>query len=224
MTKPQSAEPGLQIAFAGATGAVGQHLAKRLRASPGCAAVWAWQRGGAEPADGKWHTLPFVDGALKAQVNAFVSALGTTLKRAGSQDAFHAIDVDAVLRRAAEARAQGAQKAVVVSSVGASTSASSFYLRCKAEMEAGILGLGFEQVHVMRPSLLLASRSESRPAEALGQVLAPLLAPALRGRFARYRAVTADTVAERMWECLQGNTPGHFVHHFDGRGWQVSTL
>lgn len=91
-------------------------------------------------------------------------------------------------------------------------------------MEAGILALGFEQVHVMRPSLLLASRPSSRPAEAVGQALAPFMAPLLRGRLARYRAVSASAVAERMLACLWQPTPGHFAHHFDGRGWQVSTL
>lgn len=224
MVNPNSTPPLRRLAFAGATGAVGQHLAQRLRAASPPLAVVAWQRGDTGSVQDNWQTIPFVDGALTVPVDAFVSTLGTTLKRAGSKAAFRAVDVEAVLARAAEARALGARKAVVVSSVGASADAASFYLRCKAEMEAGILGLGFEQVHVMRPSLLLASRADSRPAEALGQVLAPWFAPALHGRFARYRAVTAEAVAAEMWTCLQRDTLGHFVHHYQGDGWQVSAL
>lgn len=212
----------LRIAFAGATGAVGQHLAQRLRSHPDQVAVWAWQRAGAEPPDGNWNTLAFADGALQVPVDAFVSALGTTLKQAGSKAAFRAIDVDAVLARAAEARAQGARTAVVVSAVGASKSAASFYLRCKAEMEAGILALEFEHVHVMRPSLLLTPRHPSRPAEAVGQAVAPLMAPVLRGRFAYYRPVSAVAVAAEMWACLQRRTPERLVHHFDGEGWKAA--
>lgn len=223
MVSPNSPPSTLRVAFAGSTGAVGQRLAHYLRANTSFSVV-AWQRGGPEPVGGDWTSIPFADGALTDPVDAFVSTLGTTLKRAGSKAAFRAVDVDAVLARAAEARALGAVKAVVVSSVGASPNAASFYLRCKAEMEAGILGLGYEQVHVMRPSLLLASRSESRPAERVGQALAPLFAPALRGRFARYRAVTVDAVALEMLACLQRETPGYFAHHFEGDGWQVSSL
>lgn len=224
MTKPETPDLPLRIALAGATGAVGQSLAQHLHAAADQVRVWAWQRRDVTSAHDNWHALPFADGVLQAPVDAFVSALGTTLKQAGSKAAFRAVDVEAVLARATEARAYGARNAVVVSSVGAAASASSFYLRCKAEMEAGILALGFEQVHVMRPSLLLASRPSSRPAEAVGQALAPFMAPLLRGRLARYRAVSASAVAERMLACLWQPTPGHFAHHFDGRGWQVSTL
>lgn len=224
MVNPEPTDLPLRIALAGATGAVGQALAQHLHAAADQVRVWAWQRHDVTPAHDNWHALPFADGALQAPVDAFVSALGTTLKQAGSKAAFRAVDVEAVLARATEARAYGARNAVVVSSVGAAASASSFYLRCKAEMEAGILALGFEQVHVMRPSLLLASRPSSRPAEAVGQALAPFMAPLLRGRLARYRAVSASAVAERMLACLWQPTPGHFAHHFDGRGWQVSTL
>lgn len=117
MTKPETPDLPLRIALAGATGAVGQSLAQHLHAAADQVRVWAWQRRDVTSAHDNWHALPFADGVLQAPVDAFVSALGTTLKQAGSKAAFRAVDVEAVLARATEARAYGARNAVVVSSV-----------------------------------------------------------------------------------------------------------
>jgi uncharacterized protein YbjT (DUF2867 family) len=216
---PTELPDGLHVAFAGASGAVGRHLTGLLCASPAVAGVYAWQRR-PEPAPcNKWHVLPFADDALQSPVQGFACALGTTLKVAGSRSAFRAVDVDAVVARARDARQAGARVAVVVSAVGASPRAAAFYSRCKGEMEDALGDLGFDSLHLLRPSLLLADRGQSRPAEALGQRMAPWLAPLLSGPLSRYRPVTAAAVAAQMLECMLHHTPGTLVHHFDGSTW-----
>lgn len=134
-----------------------------------------------------------------ARLDCFVCAIGSTLKAAGSQAAFAAIDRDLVLALAGIARRHGARQAIVVSSVGAAANSPSFYLRIKGEMEAGIEKLGFERMDFLQPGLLLGERTGAvRPGERIAQVLNPLLNPLLFGSLRRYRAIRAETVAAAL--------------------------
>lgn len=134
-------------------------------------------------------------------------ALGTTIAKAGSREAFRAVDHDAVLALARLARKHGAGQFVLVSSVGADPSSSNFYLRVKGETEHDVVEVGFRGAHLLRPGLLLGDREESRPAEAIARTFLPLLNPALVGSLRRYRAVDADVVAAAMiGAALEGKT------------------
>ena len=104
-----------------------------------------------------------------------ISCLGTTIRKAGSQDAFKAVDHDLVLAFAQASHAAGAQHFITVSSVGAIPASGSFYLRTKAEMEQGLCNIGFQRLDIMRPSLLTGGhRDDHRPGEAFGILLAPI--------------------------------------------------
>ena len=127
-----------------------------------------------------------------------LSCLGTTMRKAGSQQRFRAVDVDCVLAFARAARAAGARRFVVMSSVGADPTARNFYLRTKGEMEDELEGIGFESLDILQPSMLLSWRSEMRPLELLGGALMPLANPLLRGKYASYRGVSARTVGAAM--------------------------
>ena len=124
--------------------------------------------------------------------------IGTTIAEAGSQEAFREVDVDAVLLFAQAARAAGATRFVVLSSVGASPTSKKFYLRTKAEMEDAVSMVGFPSVDILQPSLLLGSRRQSRPMETLGGILAPVINPLLTGSREAYRAIPAEVVARAM--------------------------
>ena len=124
--------------------------------------------------------------------------IGTTIAEAGSQEAFREVDVDAVLLFAQAARAAGATRFVVLSSVGASPTSKKFYLRTKAEMEDAVSMVGFPSVDILQPSLLLGSRRQSRPLETLGGILAPVFNPLLTGSREAYRAIPAEVVARAM--------------------------
>lgn len=204
--------------LAGATGAVGKALLALLLADARYGSVKVLVRRPLGLAHPKLEELlldatgPAGQGAKLAAEDVFC-CLGTTQKKAGSRAAFERVDYHLVLEVARAAFAQGAQQFLVVSSVGASLKAGSFYLRVKARMEQAVLDLGYASTHILRPSLLIAARSESRPGEWLAQKIAPLIDPLLAGRLAIYRTVRADEVAAAMLTLALRKLPGGHTHH-----------
>ncbi len=124
--------------------------------------------------------------------------LGTTIRAAGSQEAFRRVDHDLPVHAARVASEAGARQFLLVSAAGADAGSRVFYNRVKGETEATVAALPFEGVALLRPSLLLGDRTESRPAEALAQRVAPLLSPLLQGPLRKYRAIHAATVAAAL--------------------------
>jgi uncharacterized protein YbjT (DUF2867 family) len=129
---------------------------------------------------------------------AALCSLGTTIRQAGSQEAFREVDFDAVLAFARAAKAAQAQRFVVVSSAGADPKSKNFYLRTKGEMEEALAGVGFTSLDILQPSLLLGWRGEIRPLELLGSVFMQLINPFLTGKREIFRAIPARTVAAAM--------------------------
>jgi uncharacterized protein YbjT (DUF2867 family) len=121
--------------------------------------------------------------------------LGTTMKRAGSEQAFRQVDFDYVLAFARAARVAQAQRFVVVSSAGANPQSKNFYLRVKGETERVLESLQFPSLDILQPSLLLGWRPEIRPAELAATIFMPLLNPLLGGSKQMYRAISARKVA-----------------------------
>ena len=133
-----------------------------------------------------------------ARCDAALCCLGTMLRRAGSEQAFRAVDLECVLAFARAAKAAGARRFVVVSSVGADPDARSFYLRTKGEMEELLEAVRFESLDILQPSILLGARAEMRPLELVARLLMPLVNPLLRGGYTAYRAIPASTVGAAM--------------------------
>jgi uncharacterized protein YbjT (DUF2867 family) len=140
--------------------------------------------------------------------------IGTTIAEAGSQEAFREADVDAVLLFAQAARAAGATRFVVVSSVGARPDSPKFYLRTKGEMEDAITTLGFPAVDIFQPSLLLGPRKQMRPLELAGQIFAPIINPFLTGAREVYRPIQARTVARGMIGAARRGGRGIYRHTY----------
>lgn len=215
MTKPPVPRTAL---VAGATGVVGAALVQRLLADARYGMVKVLSRRPLSFLHRKLRVLPLPDegaAALGTELAAddVFCCLGTTQKKAGSRAAFERVDYHLVLDVARAALAQGATQFLVVSAAGSSLKSPSFYSRVKARMEQAVLELGYKTVQVLRPSLLLAKREESRPAEWLGQKLAPLLNPLLTGKLAIYRAIPAEEVANAMLTLALRKVPGGHVHH-----------
>jgi uncharacterized protein YbjT (DUF2867 family) len=218
--------PAGNILLAGATGLVGGLALHRLLA-PGfrgiVAAPTRRATGVADPRhveivcdlsadDAEARIAEALRAAGALPLDAFVCALGTTLRAAGSRAAFIAVDRDLVLRLARLAHAQGARHAVLVSSVGASRQSGNFYLRVKGEVEDAVERLGFARVDILQPGLLIGPRSARRPAEALAQRAAPLADLLLHGRLRRYRSLDAAEVAAAAVALLGEREPGIFTH------------
>lgn len=124
--------------------------------------------------------------------------LGTTIKKARSQEAFKRIDHTLVVTIAELMRIQRAEQFLVISSMGADPNSKVFYNRTKGEMEQALQQLDYPCLRIIRPSLLLGSREEFRLGEKIGAWLIPVLKPFLIGSLKKYAPVEAESVAHFM--------------------------
>lgn len=124
--------------------------------------------------------------------------LGTTIKNAGSQEAFKKVDLGLVVTVAELMKKQRAEQFLVISAMGANKDSMVFYNRTKGEMEAALQKLGYPCLRIIRPSLLLGPREEFRLGERIGVILTPLLKPFLRGSLNKFRPIEAEKVAQFM--------------------------
>jgi uncharacterized protein YbjT (DUF2867 family) len=220
---------GRDLLLAGATGLVGGLLLRRLLATPAFdGTIYAPARrdpGVADPrlavlrthfapGSGDLELAGEIETRQQRPLHAYVSCLGTTIRTAGSREAFIAVDRDLVLRTAQLAYDHGARHAVLVSSVGASRQSGNFYLRVKGEVEDAVEKIGFTRLDLIQPGLLLGDRAERRPAERVMQALGPAGNLLMQGGLKRYRSIPAEDVADAIVGLLMQDAPGVFSHHY----------
>lgn len=203
-----------RVLILGATGAVGSEALRLALAHPQVLQVVApTRRPLAEWSGHPKLANPVTDFSSASQalagheVDAVVCALGTTIRQAGSQAAFAAVDRDLPLALAREAQRLGARCLALNSSLGASASGN-FYLRTKFEAETALRSLGFASYTVVRPSLIDAQRAQSRPGEQAGLWVARLLGPLVPRR---YRPVSATAIAQALLDAVLVATPGERI-------------
>jgi uncharacterized protein YbjT (DUF2867 family) len=142
-------------------------------------------------------------------------ALGTTIRTAGSQEAFRHVDVDYPLAAAHLGLKFGAKQFVLVSSVGADPASKNFYLRCKGELERNVAALPFQAVHILRPSLLMGHRAESRPAESFAIGAVKVFQFLFVGPLRRYHPISAQSVGNSMVSAALSGRQGVNVDEYD---------
>jgi uncharacterized protein YbjT (DUF2867 family) len=142
------------------------------------------------------------------------SALGSTIKKAGSEAAFRRVDFD-YPKMLAERAAAAAARFMLVSSVGADRTSGNFYLRVKGELEEAIAKMPLEAALFFRPSVLIGDREEKRAGEGIGIVVARALSFVLAGPLRKYRAIPAGTVAEAMVSAANSAENGVRIYHYD---------
>jgi uncharacterized protein YbjT (DUF2867 family) len=204
---------------AGANGLVGGYLVQALLEAPDYSRVFALTRRPYGREHPKLANRIVIYSRIAEQLKGTVAhdafcCIGSTIAAAGSQEAFRAADVDAVMLFARAARAAGATRLVVVSSVRADPDSKNFYLRTKGEMEDAVATTGFPSLDILQPGLLLGPRKESRPMEALGRLLAPLLNPFLTGSREALKAIPAETVARGMLGAARRGTRGIYRYTY----------
>jgi len=138
--------------------------------------------------------------------------LGTTIKKAGSEESFKKVDYLYPLQIGRLAKLNGALKYLIVSSMGADSKSMIFYNRVKGEIEKELTDLHFETLHILRPSLLLGDRGETRLGEKIGEVLAKILNPVMIGPLKKYAAIESEKVAKGMVTLAQLPDKGTFIH------------
>ena len=187
----------------GTTGLVGGRLLSRLLAHPDYDRVAVWVRRPVSLQIHKFSQLVvdfdrLADYAAQFDAQDVYVALGTTIKKAGSQEAFRRVDFDYPLALARIAKERGALRFLLVSALGADAHSRVFYNRVKGEGEQAIAGVGIAQTWFFRPSLLTGPRAEERPGERVGLAVGNALAPFLIGGLRKYRPISADAVAAAM--------------------------
>ncbi len=207
--------------LAGATGLVGGFVLKQLIASERYARVVVVTRRTIQAEDPKidqrvvnFGQLAAMDLDLPAADDVFC-ALGTTIKKAGSQEAFRHIDLDFPLALANKALACNAKQFLLVSSVGANAKSKNFYLRTKGELEDAVSALPFKAIHIFRPSVLVGPREERRAAERAGIVFMKLVSPMLVGGLRKYHPIEAEDVARSMVSAAAREGSGKSVYEYN---------
>ncbi|WP_369601305.1 oxidoreductase [Hahella sp. SMD15-11] len=195
----------MKLMILGATGAVGREVMAQALASGRFAEVVAptrrplpAHRGLVNPV---WPmTVPLPD-SPHWSVDGVICCLGTTLRKAGSREAFRVVDETLVLAAARKAWEAGARTFVLNSSMGADPGAPAFYLQVKGRVEQQLKDMDFERLVLVRPSLIDAEREEFRPAEWLGRKLSRVVRPLIPDR---YKPVTPEAIAHAMLAALEG--------------------
>lgn len=124
--------------------------------------------------------------------------LGTTMKKAGSKEAFYRVDFEFPATIAEMGKQAGVKVFVLISSIGADSLSRIFYSRVKGEIEKKIDEMGFEKLIICRPSVLDGPRNEFRIGEKIGLALMKLLSFAMVGKWKKYRPIKASAVAHAM--------------------------
>ena len=146
------------------------------------------------PADAAWW-----------RADAVLCALGTTIRTAGSQDAFRRVDHAYPLAVARHAHAAGTPAYVLNSAMGANAASRVFYNKVKGELERDLQAVGFASLTLVRPGLIGGDRQEVRVGERIAGVVLRVLGPVLPRRF---RVNPATTIARAMLDAALVATPG----------------
>lgn len=149
------------------------------------------------------------------KADAVFCCLGTTIKTAGSQEAFKKVDYEYPLRVAEIAKQNGTTTYLLVSALGSSKSSIIFYNRVKGEVEADIAKLNFDAFHILQPSLIIGERKETRTGEGIAQTLSPLYNALMIGPLNKYKSIDAEQIAKAMVHYAKLNDKGVFKHESD---------
>lgn len=169
----------MRVLLAGATGLVGSELCRVLDSDPGIE-LTILSRSSIPGLSYRSRTViaklgpDWLSGVKGERFGAVISCLGTTIKKAGSREAFRRVDFEAPLMLAKFAKESGAGQFLSVSSLGADARSRVFYSRVKGELEEAVKALQIPSTVFFRPSLLLGDRKEFRLGERIGEAFLPV--------------------------------------------------
>ena len=147
--------------------------------------------------------------------NDMFCCLGTTIKKAGSQEAFEKVDLKYPIQFAKIAASKGVKQYSIISSIGANPKSNNFYLRTKGKCEEELRKLAFQSISIFRPSLLLGNRKEFRLGEKIGEYTMKLFSIFFLGKIKKYKPVKSKNVAYAMYSIAQSNTVGYHIYESD---------
>jgi uncharacterized protein YbjT (DUF2867 family) len=208
VTQPPPPRPsaGRSVLVAGASGLVGAEVLDQLKGDPSVTRIVVIGRRPMPSLDPRIEARVVNFDALEANadllaVDQIICALGTTMKQAGSKEAFRRVDLEYPLALARLGLAHGARHFLLVSALGADAESRVFYTQVKGELENALRPLGYRSVTIVRPSLLLGKRKEFRPFERLAAIVGEVVP-------GRYRPVRARDVAKALVTSARKDEPG----------------
>lgn len=145
----------------------------------------------------------------------FFCTIGTTIKNAGSKEAFKKVDYEYPRLFATLASDNKVQRFLIISSLGADSSSTNFYLKTKGEIENFLKNCKFESVSILRPSLLLGNRKEFRLGEKIGAFLMSLVSFFLIGNLKKYKPIQSEIVAKALITIAQNKDSGFNIYESD---------
>ncbi len=207
----------MKVLILGATGLVGRNALAQGLAQPAITEVIAPTRKPLPKQDKLMNPVaPKLELLLREVAgwapDAAICATGTTIKKAGSKEAFHSVDHDLPLSFARLAHQAGTQNFALVSSIGASVDSSFFYARVKGELERDVREIGFRSLTILRPNIIEGDRDEFRFAERPALKFAHVLAPVLPKRF---RVNPAPKIAQALVDAVLTAESGCHLRYSD---------
>ena len=199
--------------IAGSTGLIGQQLVQLLTESPLYEKVIAITRQDL-PAHPKLFQVKIEFGNITEKSEMIKAddvfcCLGTTMAKAGSKEKFRQVDFYYPYLLAKTTYATGAKQYLIVSALGANKSSSIFYNEVKGEVEEAVSAVGFDAVHIFRPSLLLGHRPEKRSGEDTAKLFYRIFGFLIPNK---YNAISSLKVARAMLHFAAQNKKGTFIH------------
>ncbi|BFT69336.1 oxidoreductase [Paenibacillus sp. P36] len=216
---------GVTAIVAGGTGLVGRELIRLLQEDPRCDKIIALVRRdiqvrhlqGSEKlvqvkTDYSQLEADLGPSVLAAMAGAHVfCTLGTTIKKAGSQEQFRKVDFEFPMKLGEISGAGKADVFAIVTAMGANRASSIFYNRVKGDVEQGLRGLNLRSLYMLRPSLILGDRDKVRVGEQLGSLVSRAIAPLMIGGLRTYRPIQASKIAAGLIACAQKGEAGAHV-------------
>ena len=145
----------------------------------------------------------------------FFCTIGTTIKKAGSQDAFRKVDFEYPKQFAAFALDNKVKQFLIISSLNANAMSGNFYLKTKGEIQDFLKNCAFESVAVLQPSLLLGNRTEFRLGEKVGEFFMKAFSFVFQGNLKKYKPIEGKTVAKALLKIAQKNVKGFKIYESD---------
>lgn len=201
------------ILLAGATGLVGSACLPLLLADERVSRVVALVRhplNMGHPKLEQWDApdADLLQGLRPEPVDAVICCLGTTIKNAGSQAAFKAVDKDLPLGIARWAGSRGVPTYSIISALGASSKSKIFYSRVKGEVEQELEAMHFANLAIFQPSVLTGPRREKRLGERIGIAVMNVVDPLLIGSLVNYHTMPHQVLAKALVNSALSPEPG----------------
>lgn len=203
--------------IAGASGLVGHHLLNLLQDSNYYDTVYVLSRRslGLSHPRVKELLIDFdeLPNAQLPEVEDVYCCLGTTMKKAGSKEAFRKVDYQYPLELAQKAASAGASQYLLITALGANKNSYFFYNQVKGEVEEEISKVSqFKKIAIFRPSLLLGERQENRTGEGLAMRIMRWVKPLMKGPLRKYRPIHSRTVANGMFQVARKDVRGVHIY------------